>query len=295
VSELQARTVSLWLLAALVAAGAASLAAAEPDGADAGNLLRRLAGVARLYSDAALRFACDETIVAEPGGTHRFEYIYVYGSDRKFRDYRTRPGSRSGREVDPAAAHLPRWLGQAYCWAFLFGEKRWSQFHYELRGDSEALGRPALLLRFEPVAPIEKNVNDWYGTAWIDRESAQILRVEAETPDDHGQRTKFLRRLAGGPAATAGPESNYFDFETVTTEFGFEKNGMRFPTEVTIERSRYTVPGRRGRLFDRTIVYRVRQTYDDYRFFSVRTADEIRSILSGGAEAPGAGLPVPPP
>ena len=277
------------LLLTLLAVGAASVAGADPDGTGPGALLRRLAGVARLYSDTALRFACNETIVADPGGTHRFEYIYVYGSDGKFRDYRTRPGSRSGREIDLATAHLPRWLGQAYCWAFLFRQQRWSQFKYELLGNGQALGRPALVLRFEPVAPIEKNVNDWYGTAWIDRESGQILRVEAQTPDDYDERMRFLKRLAG---SAAGP---YFDFETVTTEFGVEKNGMRFPTEVTIERSRYTFPGHRGQVFDTTPVYRVRQTYDDYRFFNVRTAEEIRSILSGGAEAHDGGLPLPPP
>ena len=268
------------------------LSAANRNDMKPGSLLGRLAGIDRLYSDTALRFACSETITAKPGGTHRFEYIYVYGTDGKFRDYRTRAGSRSGREISLAAARLPRWLTQAYCWAFIFGPKRWSQFRYELQGETEKLGRPAFLVRFEPFGPMEKDVNDWFGTAWIDRKTLQLLRVEAQTPEDYYHRKAFESRLAAASATPLESARAHFEIESVATDFAIEKNGMRFPSEVLIEKSRFTVPGRRGKPFETALVYRVRQSYSDYRFFSVRSAEEIRSILSGQPEVPNQPLPI---
>jgi len=70
---------------------------------------------------------------------------------------------------------------------------------------------------------------------------------------------------------------------------------MRFPSEVLIKKSRFTVPGRRGKSFESTRVYRVRQTYSNYRFFSVRSAEEIRSILSGQPAVPDQPLPIETP
>jgi hypothetical protein len=279
----------------LPAAGPAASSDESRKDPEVGPVLGRLAGLALLYSDTALRFSCRETIKDSPGGTHRFEYIYVYGQDGRFSDYRTRAGSRSGKEVSLADAHLHRWLGQAYSWAFLFGRKRWDHFHYELQGDDAALDRPAVRLRFEPVGSIEKDVNDWNGTAWIDRETSQILRVEAFTPDDFDRRTRFEALLANDLEPGAGAGTRTFFIESVGTAFAVMKNGMRFPSEVKIERSRFTVPGRGGRPFDTMLVFRVLQTYTDYRFFSVRTADEIRSILSRASAEAGRPLPLKPP
>jgi hypothetical protein len=266
--------------------------AASHEQALLGLLLDRLDAVARLYADTALRFTCRETITSEPGGVRRFDYIYIFGPDGRFRDYRTRPGSRRGREVDPEHAHLPRWLNQAYSWAFIFWRDRHDRFRFRRDGEETILGREAFRLRFEPVLPIDRGINDWVGTAWIDRTTWQILRVEARTPDDFDAYLRFQASLA--PDAPAGLESDptYFSIETIETEFAFVKNDMRFPSAVVIERSRYAVPGRHGRPFDVTPRYRVRQEYDDYHFFNVRTADEIHALVSGPA-AGTAKRPVP--
>jgi len=284
-------TIGVWSL--LLAARLDVAVETSREAPDLGRLLDRLDGVARLYSDTALRFTCLETISAEPGGTQRFEYIYVYGADGKFRDYRTPARSRRGKEVSLASLHLPRWLGQAYSWAFIFRRNRRGRFRFETEGESDALGRPAIRLRFEPIPPIEKDVNDWYGTAWIDRETSQILRVEARTPDDFSKQERFQAELSAGQRSMSSPA--YFYIESVTTDFAAEKNGMRFPSEVLIERSRFAVPGHRGRPFEAARVYRVRQTYVDYRFFSVRTAEEIRRILSESPVGPGHPVPLKPP
>lgn len=270
---------------------------ADGSGPETGRLLARLAGISWLYSDTALRFTCRETIAAEPGGTYHYEYVYVRGPDGRLQDYRTRAGSRSGKAIDIAAARLPRWLAQAYCWAFIFGPRRWSQFRYQLQGETEMLGRPAFLVRFEPSGLPVKDVNDWYGTAWIDQQTLQLLRVEAQTPDSFDQRQAFEKELTVSAPMRAESAAAYFYIESVATDFAIEKNGMRFPSEVLIEKSRFRVPGRGGKPFDTTLVYRVRQSYSDYRFFSVRSSEEIRSVLSEQPALPDRPLPIesPPP
>jgi hypothetical protein len=274
-----------WIAATLLGGVACSLQGAQWGDPDFRLLLARMERVARLYSDVALRFVCRETIAASHGPTRRFDYVYIFGEDGKFRDYRTRVGDRSGKEANLEDAGMPRWLDQAFSWAFIFRSNKRERYHFILDGEVELLGRKAFRLRFEPVPPIDENVNDWFGTVWIDRSTSQILRVEAQTPEDFEERWRFVRALTGSPVSPGDSLRRSFPVESITTEFGFEKNGMTFPSEVLIERVRFNVPGRGGRPFDSELVNRVRQTYDDYRFFSVHTADEIKTILSRSASA----------
>jgi hypothetical protein len=283
-----------WIAATLLGGIVGGAQVEQSGGPDLTLLLARMERVARLYSDVALRFVSRETIAASPGPTRSFDYVYIFGEDGKFRDYRTRVGDRSGKEVNLEAAGMPRWLNQAFSWAFIFRSNRRERYHFELEGEAQVLGRTAYRLRFEPIPPIEKNLNDWFGTVWIDRSTSQILRVEAQTPEDFDERWRLARRLAASPVSPKDAIRPYFSVESITTQFGVEKNGMTFPSEVLIERSRFTIPGRSGERFDTRLVYRVRQTYDDYRFFSVHTADEIRAILSRSAPNPNQTLPENP-
>ena len=276
-----------------------AVAAAGEPGPDLTPLLDRLGRIAWLYADAALSFSCRETITVDDKSPHRYDYIYTHDEDGRFRDYRTRPSRRSGREVKLRTERLPRWFGQAYSWVFIFRRDRRERFRFTVGDGGEVLGRPAVRIDFEPIPPFEQGVNDWVGTAFIDREATQILRVEASPPADFLERSKFTAALEAQHDLPAGaaPQVRYFSFETIVTEFGAEKNGMRFPSEVRIDMRRYRVPGHRGREFDSVPVYRVRQVYTDYRFFSVRTADEISALFSPSraADRPPQALPERPP
>jgi hypothetical protein len=86
--------------------------------------------------------------------------------------------------------------------------------------------------------------------------------------------------------STAGDEElvvRYYELQTASTEFGMVKNGMRFPSRVEIVSSLYSlskvVPPARANLAreERTI-----QTYKRYKFFGVRTREEIRNLLHPG-------------
>jgi len=46
------------------------------------------------------------------------------------------------------------------------------------------LERDAIVVAFAAQPPFRVGANDWFGKAWVDAESYQLLRVEAMTPAD---------------------------------------------------------------------------------------------------------------
>ena len=78
------------------------------------------------------------------------------------------------------------------------------------------------------------------------------------------------------------PKPRKFEMTTYSTVFGYVRNGMRFPTEVRTERREYLVPG--DDIDDPKAGHRmflVLQTFDRYRFFGVRTAEQVTEIVLG--------------
>src|SRR5262249_39265326 len=189
-----------------------------------------------------------------------------YQGDGRFNDYRTRHGDRAGREVNLYSYSIPRWLGQPYSWVFLFGPDRWPYIRYSIDGEETVVGRRALRLRFEPIPPFKKDLNDWFGIAWIDGETGQPLRVEAQTPEDYDRRMKLVSTIAAKPTLQRNELPFHFRVEWITTDFEVEKNGMRFPSQVVLERVDYEVPGHHTEPSFATLLHRVRQTYDNYLF-----------------------------
>jgi len=257
------------------------------------NVLDRLARVAGLYRDQALRFTCDETIsLVAPATTevHHFRYIYRYsGPEKKLMDWREPRGraAEASRDKQERARlenyGLPLYILRAYSWIFAFEETVQPFYRYEVLGFGEALYRPAIEVRFEAIPPFQDGVNEWCGTAWVDHDSWQLLRVEAVPAVECKAGVQLQTRLAGKSAAVALAA---YPLTEVTTEFDVEKNGMRFPGRVVAERTMYhveTIDGKPSK--KETPEFRVTQTYKRYRFFGVRTHEEIRRFVeSGGAD-----------
>ena len=258
-----------------------------------GLTLTRLARVAELYRDTALSFSCEEQIEYKGKTTGRiqFAYLFIHDDKGKFRDYRTwRSGTTAaerGTEVDPANYHVPRFLQSAYLWAFIFRADRQPHHAFFNLGEDTVLGRPALKIGFQPKGSILKGWNDWAGIASIDRETTQILKVEAWSPEHWNRKVKLDADLAAAPKHDTLWESEPYDIESIVTEYTVVKNGMRFPGKVTIVRSVSTVLGgeREWPLRERETV-RVTQEYSNYEFFSVRTSEQIRKFVAGDAELP---------
>ncbi len=240
-----------------------------------------LAGVARLYRDSALSFSCREEFTTRSirKKDYAFRYVYVFDDRKGFMDHRTRPSDRKGREVDPGKYSIPQFLRQAYSWAFLFDAAAAGQHRFELGGDEEVLERQAVRLRFEPADEAAIGSQSWFGTAWIDRETCQILKVEAQKPEHHARQREFEAEIRHAATHRESGTRRIFLIERVTTEFTVVKNGMRFPGRVEIDLTRYAIPGEgRAQPFRRELIYNVKQIYSAYEFFSVRTAEEIRAF-----------------
>src|SRR5262245_49399948 len=254
---------------------------AQPGEVQLAEVLQRLSRVAKLYRDSALSFSCEETITNSGlgSGTYRFQYTYVYDKSKGFLDYRTRPGS--DHELNLSSYRLPRVLRKAYSWAFLFEESRHTLYHYEILGTDRIVDTVALKIRFEPIEPYRRDLNEWLGTAWIAGESFQLLRVEAMRVDEYAKWKEFQKELERVARGGETQKKRYL-VERISTDFTVLKNGMRFPGQVDIQMSSYTIPQDAvTELHKESSVYHVQQVYTNYQFFNVRTKEEIRDLVSG--------------
>lgn len=250
-------------------------------------VLARLARVAELYRDSALGFSCLETIVSTGMQSHRIQLAYIFVNEHgKLRDYRTWPGGTTakaqGDEVDPLSYKIPRYLASAYLWAFVFRADRQPRYRFKLVGEDSVLQRAALKIQFVPVPPIAKDINDWAGYAWVDRDTSQILKFESYAPPDWDRHVQLVADTAAASKRDAHENPEPYVIDRIVTEFGFVRNGMRFPSHVVMTTIEYRLlyghhdDPLRERTLDKVV-----QDYDTFEFFSVRTSDEITSYVDG--------------
>lgn len=276
-------------------------------------LLERMARVAELYSDNALMFSCDEEITythfaasgrVQDRRRYDLQYMYTYVQDSEsptqtgapfgggLADYRTildeDAGDGTYREIQLEELELPNYLKRAYSWAFLFEESRQGRYEFEVLGEESVHGADALILGFDPIPPYVRTVNDWFGKVWIDKESFQILRVEANSSDALTDEAEEVEEQEQDVY-----RAQTFTVTRITTDFAFEKNGMRFPSHAVLTADVSHRLAEEANLlaaitgdteeYDREVrtVFRVDQTYKGYRFFNVRSETEIREAVMG--------------
>jgi hypothetical protein len=270
----------MWRLMLIPLALTLCLAGRAANASDLERTLTRLARVAELYRDTALGFACHETIAYSGVATGRIQFAYLFIRDEngRLRDFRTwKTGTTAkerGHEVNPVDYRVPVFLESAYLWAFIFRADRQPLFRFERLRDENVGHRTAVVIQFVPRAPIRKKLNDWAGYAWIDRKTSQILKVEAYSPADWNQKMR--------PMADILNEHKPYDIERVVTDFGFEKNGMRFPSHVELTTTRASVVSGNSRdELRESTVQTLTQDYSHFEFYSVRSSDEIMRFVNG--------------
>lgn len=251
-----------------------------------------------MYRENALSFACDETIIAslfDSSGdlrrraVHELQYIYTFeelppdaptDAFRRFRDYRTRrdvaPDEGEVEEVHLDTLDLPAATVRAYSWAFLFQAGLQQHYRFGLAGRERVLDRDALILSFEPVPPVVAGFNDWFGRAWVDAETHQVLRVEALQAGEFAE----LDAIERDRVRLEIPRDGRIVVR-LNAEFGIEERDVRLPSKVTLTGEDFSMralnfdlPGNissalpewelRGR-----VAFRIEQIYDNYRFFNV--------------------------
>jgi hypothetical protein len=119
-------------------------------------------------------------------------------------------------------------------------------------------GEPALVIE---AAPREKTGAGLFGKAWVRERDGAVLRIEwaPGSMENYAAIEEFSRQI--GRAAKIA----------FVSEYGFEKNGLRFPNSYDVTESYVGLRTTWGFVFSRTTV-----TYKDYKFFQVETAVDIR-------------------
>jgi hypothetical protein len=269
------------LAVALLACGVGTLRAAEsPPVPELKELLAGMDRASRLYLDTALRFTCNETIT-QGFHTSRYRYIFVYDDKKGHQDYRTRAGAGGGASAVNPSEDGFRFLERSYFWVLSFNAKRQKKHHYIILGKEAWNGIDAILLRFEPIPPYREGINDWFGTAWVDPASFQILKVEAMRADYKTLWDQMLDQQVYPEETSLAITGNTTTIQKVSTEFKSLKNGMRFPSRSWIVQTRYEPSGVGPKAYGvRVAEEDTVQTYRRYRFYGVRTEEEVRSILA---------------
>jgi hypothetical protein len=140
----------------------------------------------------------------------------------------------------------------------LFGERSQPDFDYRVVGKEKFEKRPVLVVEAKLKAGVIEP-KCLSGKAWIDPETADILKME------------LTQKPTGGLEVFAKREAQY-DRKlrlTLRTEFSAEKNGIRFPSRVLIEEAYLN---KTGRAYVRS---KTNVVYSNFKFFTVETESRI--------------------
>ncbi len=258
----------------------------EPLGpAPAETLLAAAAGYCRRLQDASLYFTCTEEVREQlskaltaqagvpvdmnpfgrgginlKGGGKIHEWIYDYQLIRQAgqaeeRRILLKEDGRAKREEDAKLAtfrfdHSFVVLGPVG----LLGEDAQKIHDYGIVKEFETDGEAVVLVDIRPKGETAASL---YGKALVRRRDGAVLKIDWE-PASMGNYEKI---------AQLAKESNARPKISFTSEYGFEKNGLRFPSSYGVTED-YVLQGTLRKLSKTDV------SYKDYKFFLVRT--EVR-------------------
>jgi len=252
--------------------------------APADSLLHSAAAYCRRLQDAALHFSCREEVrerlsrALQPkaeilmdtapeqrgitvlrGGERLREWIYDYllirrgGGFQESRILREEDGK--AKRVENARLDTARFehsnviLGPVG----LLGEEAQRTLSYRVIKEMDMEGEPAVILDARPKG---ENPSSLFGKAWVRIRDGAVLKIEW-APTSMGNYHK-IEELAH--AINAHPKIMF------SSEYAFEKNGLRFPSAYSVVES-YLGPAEAAKLtLSKTDVL-----YKDYKFFLVQT------------------------
>jgi hypothetical protein len=133
----------------------------------------------------------------------------------------------------------------------LLAGSRQGFYRYEIKGRESLGGRPALAVDAVPAPGLNVPVNR--GTVWLREDDGAILKIvwDVTSMGDTAAIRKAAEEYKGTPQILQ------------VTEFGIEKNGVRFPDRFHVEE---VYIGKKGKRQVRSVLDAV---YRDYRFFTV--------------------------
>lgn len=190
-------------------------------------------------------------------------YVYDYQcvrAGRTVREVRTQLEENGKPKVVPNAelrTSVVVWATALLAPVGIFGERFQAGYDFTIAGN-DRVGAAAVLVvdaKPKPGAPPSRNL---YGKAWVDPATGDILRIEwsesrvgrFDVFEKRGQLYKRTPRLV------------------IRSEFNAEKNGIRFPSRLTVEEAYLKDSGKAFVRSTTDVVYR------DFKFFTVEV--EVR-------------------
>lgn len=136
----------------------------------------------------------------------------------------------------------------------LLGQKQQKNYDYKILKNVNYKKEKAVIIEALPKFPQENNT--LYGKIWIRKKDFAILKIEWE--QESLENFEIIEKIAKRMNATP--------LITFISEFGFEKNKIRFPNKYSVEEIYISRQGGRRFLRSKTTV-----VYDNYKFFTVDT------------------------
>ncbi len=250
------------ILAAWACLGSARLGAQEPvDRSRLDVLLKKSEAYCRRLEKAALDFVCMEEVTELSVRFTPETNVYLYDfqfvrTDREQKENRHLI-SVNGKKKDVKDSSLNTVMFQYQNVLFgpvgLLGEESRSLFDYTLAGEDRIGSEPAAIIEAKPK-PGSATMRP-FGRVWVKEEDGSVLKIvwDQASLGNYGAIEEWAKAHEVMPRITA------------YSEYGLEKNGLRFPSRNYSETATVMKGG------TVTVGGRVSTIYKDYRFFMVET------------------------
>jgi len=134
----------------------------------------------------------------------------------------------------------------------LLSRERQAEHDYRILREERIDGKPVAVVEAVPKPGVA--ADHLYGIVWLRLKDASILKIEwnPSSIDNYAGVTETAERFRMTPRIV------------LTSEYGIEKNGIRFPSRYTVQET-YARGSRRFQRSETTVIY------DQYKFFTVET------------------------
>ena len=189
----------------------------------------------------------------------RYKYIYDYqlirdrtGHIRENRTLLQEEGKKVELRDAPLNTHVIKYAYVVMGPLGLLSRSHQADFDYKITREEKLAGEPTVVIEAIPKPGVHPDY--LYGTIWLRKSDAGILKVQwnPASMENYASVEDVGRKLRMKPDIL------------MTSEYAFEKNGIRFPSRYNVK-ERYL--GYRGR-FERSETDVI---YDQYKFFTVET------------------------
>jgi len=211
-----------------------------------------------------IRFGRGLRWIVEKEVEHKHKYLYNYQfirkDDRKIekRILLEEDGVKKKEKITQLKTKMFQYKNVLFGPINLLAEDRQQFFNYKMIGDELIDGERAIVIEAIPLPGFHEQM--LWGKIWVSNSDFSILKIEWNR--DRMAHSAVIKDMAR--RYKAEPRITHI------TEFGFEKNGIRFPNRYFIEEAYIKKKGRKIIHSETNVAYR------DYKFFTVETDVKLK-------------------